>query len=109
MAKARSKSAEAQASLYKTSKRWEKNRLARLKRALKRNPENKQIEAAMATLVYRRRTPTVRAWNATKRETARLFNLFKLPKGYTIPDSLKVTSSMFSLGVRALAARARTV
>ena len=104
MAKARSKSAEAQASLYKTSKRWEKNRLARLKRALKRNPENKQIETAIATLVYRRRTPTVRVWNATKRETLRLFKLFQLPKGYVIPDSLKPTGSMFSL-----AARAKTV
>ena len=61
---------------YKAGKRWEKNRLKKLARALKRNPGNEaQINAAMGNLVYRRKTPTTGVWSATTRRVAQLFKL----------------------------------
>lgn len=75
--KSSSKSAEAYYARYKTEKRWETNRLKRLERALKRDPNNaKQIELAMKGIVYRRKTPTTRVWSAAKRNTAILFKKF---------------------------------
>lgn len=75
--KARSKSAEAYYSMYKTSKREETNRRKRLERELKRNPNNaKQIELAIKNIRHRRSTPVTPFWNSTRRETARLFKLF---------------------------------
>lgn len=63
---------------YKTSKRWSTNRLKKLERALKRNPENaEQIKKAMANVEYRRKTPIVPKWSATTRRIAELFKLFQ--------------------------------
>ena len=76
MAKSRSKTAENAAQVYKSSKRWETNRMRKLERALKRNPENKQIELAMKNMVYRRRTPTNRVWSHSMRRQAELFQRF---------------------------------
>lgn len=74
--KGKSKGAEAQAQRYKSERKWESNRMAKLERALKRNPENKQIELAMKNIVYRRSTPKTSQWNATKIATAKLFKKF---------------------------------
>lgn len=72
--KARSKSAEAQASIYKTSKREETNRRLRLERELKRNPNNSaQILAAIVNIGHRRSKPKSPFWNATRRAMAILF------------------------------------
>ena len=77
MAKTSSKGAEAYYARYKTEKRWETNRMKKLMRALKRNPENAaQIELAMKGMVYRRKTPTTRVWSSSKRRTAQLFKQF---------------------------------
>lgn len=83
MAKSRSKTAENNAQVYKSSKRWETNRMRKLERALKRNPENKQIETAMKNMVYRRRTPTNRVWSHSMRRQAELFRRFV---GRVYPD-----------------------
>ena len=82
MAKSRSKTAENAAQVYKTTKRWETNRLAKLERALKRNPENKQIEQAMKSMVYRRKTPKARVWSHSARRQAQVFKRF-VGKVYT--------------------------
>ena len=75
--KSSSKSAEAYYARYKVEKRWETNRLKKLERALKRNPNNAvQIELAMKGLVYRRKTPATRMWSASKRRTAQVFKRF---------------------------------
>lgn len=50
---------------YKTQKIWERNRKRKLERALKRNPENKQITVALSAISYRRGTPKNPHWNAT--------------------------------------------
>lgn len=68
------KGAEAQAASYKG--KYEQNRKKRLERALKRNPNNKQIEAALKSIVYRRKTPTTPFWSAQRRRQAELFKLF---------------------------------
>lgn len=76
MAKSRSKTAEQNAQVYKTSRRWETNRLKKLERALKKNPENKQIEEAMKALVYRRKNPKIKVWSHSARRQAELFKRF---------------------------------
>lgn len=77
MARATSKSQEAYYAMYKTSQRWRTNRERRLKQALKRNPNNKQIEQAIKDLAYRRKTPgTVGSWSKTNIYIAKLFKQF---------------------------------
>lgn len=65
-----------QAASYKSGKSWERNRMRKLRRALKRSPDNKQILAAMSGVVYRRKTPTTATWSASKRRIAELFKMF---------------------------------
>lgn len=77
MAKARSKTAEAYFSTYKASKTWEKNRKRKLERALKEQPNNEQIKAAMGGMVYRRKTPNNREWSATWIRIAKIFKMFE--------------------------------
>lgn len=75
--KSSSKSQEAYYSLYKTQQRWKSNRERRLKQALKRNPNNKQIEQAIKDLAYRRKDPgTAGSWSKTNIRIAQLFKLF---------------------------------
>lgn len=63
---------------YKAAKKWSSNRLKKLERALKKNPENaEQIKAAMSKVEYRRKTPTVPKWTATTRRVAQLFKTFQ--------------------------------
>lgn len=61
---------------YKSSNQYAANRKKRLERALKKNPENKQIEVALKDIVYRRSTPNDKHWPATKKKVAQLFKLF---------------------------------
>lgn len=65
-----------QAAGYKANKIWERNRLRKLRRALKDHPNNEQIITALKGVVYRRKTPTVRTWSASKRRIAELFKMF---------------------------------
>ena len=50
----------------------ESNRLARLLRTQKKQPNNKQIDAALKTTRMHRKTPTNPVWSATWRRTAQL-------------------------------------
>jgi len=70
--KTSSKSKQAQYDLYKTKQTWKTNRERKLLRALERNPNNKQIEAALKNIKYRRKTPKTKAWTKTKIRTAQL-------------------------------------
>lgn len=72
MAKSSSKSKQAQYQLYQTQTRWKTNRERKLLRALERSPNNKQIEAALKNIKYRRKTPKAQVWTKTKIRTAQL-------------------------------------
>lgn len=67
----------AQASNYKTLKRWESNRLKKLERHMKRFPEDKVAEKATLNIVYRRKTPKNREWSHSQIRMAELFKMFK--------------------------------
>lgn len=70
-------SKESQAATYKSSRRWETNRLARLLRAQKRHPNNEQIPLAIKNLHYRRKTPSNPTWGSSKRRIASVVREFK--------------------------------
>lgn len=67
----------AQASSYKTLKRWESNRLKKLERHIKRFPEDKVAEKATLNVVYRRKIPKTQEWSHTQIRMAELFKMFK--------------------------------
>lgn len=111
-----------QAASYKANRVWEKNRLRKLRRALKNHPNNEQIMTALKGVVYRRKTPTVRTWSSSKRRIAQLFKMFsghvdlqmfsnneKVAVPATLSHRMKWDfkappvneKTMFSLGVRA--------
>ena len=75
-AKRSSPSDKAQHLTYKTQKRWGTNRLIKLTRALKKNPENKQIEVAMKNISYRRGTPTTTQWSHSDKKMAQMVKTF---------------------------------
>ena len=54
----------------------EANRLARLLRTQKKQPNNAQIDAALKTTRMHRKTPQNPVWSASWRNTAKLFKLF---------------------------------
>lgn len=88
---------------YKQNKTWEANRKKRLARALKRNPENTQIEETLkGGLVYRRSTPNSKQWSSTKRSEAILFKEFRIKVSQVPKKTQNVVDrrSMFSIGVR---------
>lgn len=117
-------SKESQAATYKSTKRWETNRLAKLIRAQKLHPNNAQIAAAMKNIHYRRKTPTTAFWSSTRRQAAILMKTFKgvchpeifstnekvsvpaltLPGPFSVPAKTKSTSDfgMFTLEARAV-------
>ena len=72
----KSKSAEKQSSVYKANRRWETNRKRRLERALKAQPNNEQIKAALKQMVYRRKTPVTRPWSASWVRAAKIIKEF---------------------------------
>ena len=77
MAKSKSAGAVSASNLYKSSRRWEANRLRRLMRDLARNPTNSaQIELAMKNIVWRRKTTKARVWSHSMRRQAELFKRF---------------------------------
>lgn len=103
MAKTTSKSRQAYYSLYKASNRWKTNRERKLLRALKRNPNNKQIEQALNNISYRRKTPgKVGGWSSTRIMEAQLMRLATNP-GPSKPKTpvTKTRFGMFSLAARA--------
>lgn len=61
---------------YKTSNTYETNRKRKLARALRRNPENKQIELALKDKGMPRKTPKVPTWSPTAIRNAYLMKLF---------------------------------
>lgn len=65
-----------QAANYKTAKRWETNRRARLTKLLDKDPENAQIKAALGNIHYRRKTPVTPFWSASRIRVAELFKLY---------------------------------
>jgi|DEB19_MinimDraft_2_1074335.scaffolds.fasta_scaffold01639_6 hypothetical protein len=73
MAKSSSKSKQAYYAQYKLTRRWESNRKRKLLRTQKQQPNNKQIELALQSIGYRRKTPTTRMWSAQWVQTAMLF------------------------------------
>jgi hypothetical protein len=77
MAKSTGTSGTAYYARYKQEKRWESNRLKKLERALKKNPENsEQIKLAMKGIVYRRKTPSTKVWSSSTRRMITLFKKF---------------------------------
>lgn len=63
--------------VYKTTRKWEANRKRRLEKTLRAQPNNKQVQAALKSLVYRRRTPTTRPWSASWVRAAKIIKLFE--------------------------------
>jgi hypothetical protein len=116
-------SKESQAAGYKSSKRWETNRMMKLLRAQKLHPNNEQIAVALKNIHYRRKTPTTPTWSSTKRKQAILMKEFKgichqdifstnekvsvpaliLPGPFSVAQKTKTTSefAMFTLEARA--------
>ena len=78
MAKTASKSKQGYYSSYKASSKWKTNRERKLQKLLKLNPNNKeQLESALKSLVYRRKTPgKTGSWSKTNIHIAKLFKLF---------------------------------
>lgn len=102
--KNRSKSREAYATLYKTSKREETNRKRKLEKLLRENPSNAaQLELAIKNIRHRRKTPVNPQWSATKRKEAMLRKEFALPKHFydEMPPVRVDEKKMFTLGQRA--------
>lgn len=89
-----------QAAGYKANRVWEKNRLRKLRRALKRSPDNPQILEAMKGVVYRRKTPTVRSWSKTKIQIARLYKVFSGHVDMTIFNNQEKVAAGAQLGHR---------
>lgn len=67
-----SKSREAYYSNYKSQQRWKQNRERKLKKLLKADPDNKQLQDALANIKYRRKKPTTRQWSKSNRRIAQL-------------------------------------
>lgn len=91
MANKTSKSQEGYYARYKANKVWETNRKKRLARALKQQPNNLQIKAAMGGMVYRRKTPTTRVWSAS---WVRIAKLFKEIEGRFDPDIMSANQEI---------------
>lgn len=65
-----------QSNNYKTSKRWERNRLRRLNKLLVEHPNNLQIGEAIKNVHWRRGTPKAEFWSKTRIATAQRFKRF---------------------------------
>ena len=62
---------------YKAARTWEKNRIARLQRTLKAQPNNKQVEEALKKgPIYRRATPKTSEWSSSWIATAKVVKQF---------------------------------
>ena len=76
MANTTSKSQASYYSNYKSTTRWKANRLRKLAKTLKAQPNNKNIKAAMDNIVYRRKTPTTSIWSHSNIRVAQLIKEF---------------------------------
>ena len=64
-------------SRYKANRTWEKNRIAKLQRTLKQQPNNEQVQEALKKgPVYRRRTPTTSQWSSSWIRAAKVVKQF---------------------------------
>lgn len=64
-------------SRYKSNRTWEKNRIARLQRTLKNQPDNLQVQEALKKgPVYRRATPTTSQWSSSWVRAAKIVKQF---------------------------------
>jgi hypothetical protein len=54
----------------------ESNRIKRLERTLRKQPNNKQVQAALKTTRMRRKTPTNPIWTSSWRRVARIMKEF---------------------------------
>ena len=107
---------------YKTANTYETNRKRKLARALRRNPENKQIELALQDKGIPRKAPKVAVWSHSAIRVAHLMKLFmgKYNKNIVSADidlwlvaikdhspqlfpktEIKKPASMYSIGQRA--------
>ena len=77
MAKAVGKSKQGYYSNYKANSKWKTNRERKLKKLMRKQPNNLQLAEALKNIKYRRRTPgTVGQWSKTNIQVAKLFKLF---------------------------------
>lgn len=76
MANKSSKTQENRYAQYKANKTWEKNRVAKLNRTIKLQPNNEQAKAALKGMVYRRKTPGANTWSASDKKFAQLYRSF---------------------------------
>lgn len=98
MANKTSKSNENYFARYKTLGMRAKNKKLRLERELRRNPNNKNVEMALASIVsYGRKAPTTPKWTPTAISTAVLLRAFK-KANKPVPQ---MPRAPFSIGVRA--------
>lgn len=83
MAKTTSKSKQSYYSNYKASSRWKTNRLRKLNKLLKTQPNNLDIKRAIDSIVYRRKAPTTSIWSHSNIRMAKLIKEFsgKCPHG----------------------------
>ena len=102
MAKSQSKSKQAYQTQYKATSRWKSNRVRKLQRQLKLQPNNAaQIEAALANVGnYRRSTPTTPFWSHTMIRTAKLFKQFCGKAPHTLFSSNPQTAAAALQGLR---------
>jgi len=108
------KSYQAYYSLYKGTNRWSINRKRKLERALKAQPTNTQVEAALKNIRYRRRTPASTSWSHQSVYYASLFKSFgckaplemfsvnrnqKAPQGLGLPPATSKGSDRVSFSI----------
>lgn len=112
----------AQLTNYKNNKTWERNRIRKLNKTLKTQPNNLQIPLAIKNVSYRRKTPKTPYWSKTKIYQAYLYkyfsghvnlDIFSTNEKVSIPAQLSHRikwnfkplpaneKAMFSLGARA--------
>ena len=103
MANKTSKSNEAYFSKYKSSGLEAKNRLKRLERQLKQQPNNSEAiqQAIKAGPGAHRKTPVTPRWSHQAIEAVKLEQWFKALVGNTKVPEVPKNYSFFSLGTRA--------
>ena len=73
---------------YKTAKQEQLNRLRKLNRAAKEQPNNEQIPLAIKNIAHRRNVPKAPAWSSSTRKIAQLVKAFtgKFSRDYFSTD-----------------------
>lgn len=96
--KIKGKSKTAYFARYTANKVYAENRRKKLERALKKHPNNKQIELALKNISYRRDAPKAEVWSHSDIATAKLFKKFtgKFHRGVLVNPSDTKSSEKFS-------------